>query len=367
MQKIVPAQVAVFGEAPWRDYTLFQIADSSYGGASGLEHQSSHVDIITPLAVGNPVLLSLYAHEVFHAWNVKRLRPADLVPYRYDREQPTEWLWVSEGITDYYADVSEVRGGVIDSMAFFRLTSGKMDEVGEAPPVSLEDASLSTWIHPTDGTEYIYYPKGSLAGFALDIVIRNMSDNRGSLDDVLRDLYNTTWRRGQGFTGEQFWEAVVRAAGGGAREFAEFNTRYIDGREPFPWSRLLPWAGMRLQADTTRQPRLGVFTGQDSTGIFVTDVEAGGTAAIAGLQAGDILVSVGEIPVRDETFGARYRARYGRESAATIPIVIRRAGTQMTLNGPLQFATNVARRIVADASASPKAVRVRNGILHGSR
>lgn len=366
LEKIIPAQVAVFREVPWRDYTIFQIADSSYRGASGLEHQSSHVDIITPRALGNPVLLSLYAHEIFHAWNVKRLRPADLVPYRYDAPQPTPWLWVSEGITDYYADVSEARAGVIDSSGFFRLTEGKMDEVDAAPVVSLEDASLSTWIHPRDPTEYIYYPKGSLAGLALDIMIRDRSDNRGSLDDVLRDLYNSTWKRGQGFTGEQFWNAVVRAAGGGREAFAEFNARYVDGREPFPWERLLPLAGMRLEADTTRLPRLGVFTTNDSAAVTVTDVEPGGTAALAGVRPGDILVSVGEIPVRDGSFGARYRARYGRESTSLgLPIIVRRDGQEVTLNGQLQFATNVERRVVADPAAPAKAVRARNGILRG--
>ncbi len=363
---IIPAQVAVFGEVPWQHYTIFQIADSSFGGASGLEHQNSHVDIITPLAIGNPLLLSLYAHEIFHAWNVKRLRPADLVPYRYDAPQPTPWLWVSEGITDYYADLSEVRGGVIDAEGFFALTAGKMNEVADAPAVSLEDASLNTWIHPRDPTEYIYYPKGSLAGMALDIMIRDMSDNRGSLDAVLRDLYVSTWKRGQGFTGEQFWTAVARAAGGGAQAFADFQARYIDGREPFPWARLLPLAGMRIDTDTTRLPRLGVFTAADSATMTVSDVDAGGTAALAGVQAGDVLVRVGDIPVSDDTFGARYRARYGRTAEGTmIPIVVRRDGRERTLTGPLQFATTVERRVSADPNANPKAVRVRRGMLGG--
>jgi predicted metalloprotease with PDZ domain len=365
LQRIIPAQVAVFGDTPWRDYTLFQIADSSFGGASGLEHQSSHVDVITPLAIGNPVLLSLYAHEVFHAWNVKRLRPADLFPYRYDAPQPTEWLWFSEGVTDYYADLTELRGGVIDSAMFMRLTTGKMEEVADAPPVSLEDASLSTWIHPQDGTQYIYYSKGSLAGLALDIMIRDRSDNRGSLDNVLRDLYQNTWKKGQGFTGEQFWSAVVRAAGGGAAEFAEFNRRHIDGREPFEWERLLPLAGMILRSDTMRVPRLGVYTATDSSGMTVTDIEPGSTAEIAGLRPGDILVSVGEIPFADESFGARYRARYGRAASAIIPMVIVRDGREMTLSGPLQFAEQVSREIIVDENAGAKATRIRSGLFHG--
>ncbi|MDQ2950748.1 MAG: hypothetical protein M3R54_00630, partial [Chloroflexota bacterium] len=103
LKRIIPVEAQVFGEVPWDSYSLLQIADSSYGGYSGLEHSSSHVDIVAPAFIGSDFQPSLYAHEIFHAWNVKRLRPAELVPYDYDRPQPTPWLWVSEGITDYYA------------------------------------------------------------------------------------------------------------------------------------------------------------------------------------------------------------------------------------------------------------------------
>ena len=84
LSKVVPAEAAVFGEMPWNSYTVLQVADSEFseGSAAGLEHQNSHLDIISSLVVGSPLLASLYAHEIFHAWNVKRLRPAEMVPYR---------------------------------------------------------------------------------------------------------------------------------------------------------------------------------------------------------------------------------------------------------------------------------------------
>jgi predicted metalloprotease with PDZ domain len=97
-----------------------------------------------------------------------------------DVPQPTPLLWVSEGITDYYADLALVRGGIVDSTIFLNITSGKIQNVAALPPVALEDASLSTWIEPTDGTSHIYYDKGSLAGLLLDILIRDASDNRRS-------------------------------------------------------------------------------------------------------------------------------------------------------------------------------------------
>src|SRR5688500_3783026 len=201
---------------------------------------------------------SLYAHEVFHAWNVKRLRPAELVPYRYDRPQPTTLLWVSEGVTDYYADLSLVRGQLSGPEGFYDATTTKIQSVDALPPIALEDASLSTWIHPVGGSADIYYNKGSLAGLLLDIMIRDASDNRRSLDDVMRDLYTTTARRRTGFTAAQVWAAASRAAGG--KSFDDFNRQYIDGREPYPWATILPLAGMRLAADSILTPQLGVTT-----------------------------------------------------------------------------------------------------------
>jgi len=361
LKKMVPPQVAVFGETPWDTYTVMQIADTSYQGASGLEHQNSHVDVITPLALGNPFLYSLYSHEIFHAFNVKRMRPSDLWPYRYDQAQPTEWLWVSEGITDYYGDLALVRGGVIDADGFYETTAGKMSEVMAAPPVSLEDASVSTWVHPVDGTGYIYYPKGSLAGLMYDILIRDASDNRASLDDVMRDVYQRSWKQGRGFTPEDWWGAIKRATGG--RDLDSIYTRYIDGREPFPWNRLLPLAGM--VATVQQAPRLGIASAPDSAGVRVTSVEPGSAGAEAGIRVGDYILAVGELTVGDANFGAQFRQRYGNAAeGSALPIRIRRGSETMTLNSRLRLAP-IGMQLRADPNASPKAVRIRNGILKG--
>src|SRR5918995_186875 len=193
ISRMIPPQAAVFGETPWDTYTNLLIFDRSYGGGSALEHANSHVGIYNPQFIGTPLLASITAHEIFHSWNVKRLRPSEMWPYRYDAAQQTTWLWVSEGITDYYADLALVRGGIVDSAQFMGLTNDKMTEVQQAPPTALEDASLSTWIGPTNGTRYLYYPKGSLAGFMLDILIRDASDNRRSLDDLMREVYRASY------------------------------------------------------------------------------------------------------------------------------------------------------------------------------
>src|SRR5205807_1352096 len=117
-RKIFPAHIAVFGEAPFRNYTVFQRSDTLVNGG-GLEHQSSQVDEVTTSQLDAGYIPGLYSHEAFHAWNVKRLRPADMVPYRYDDAQPTTWLWVSEGVTDYYGALALVRSGINADSAFY--------------------------------------------------------------------------------------------------------------------------------------------------------------------------------------------------------------------------------------------------------
>jgi predicted metalloprotease with PDZ domain len=308
--KMIPPEAAVFQETPWPHYTVMMIFDSAYGGGSALEHTNSHVGIYNPGFIGNPILASITAHEIFHAWNVKRLRPADMVPYRYDRSEPTVWLWVSEGITDYYADLAILRGGIITPEMFLSLTSDKIAKVSAAHPTALEDASLSTWIHPEDGSQYLYYPKGSLAGFMLDVMIRDASDNRQSLDGVMRDLYRTTYKAGRGFTSADWWRTVSRAAGG--KSFDDFYRKYVDGRDPYPWDQVLPLAGLRMVQDTVREPRIGIGTAQDSTGaVIVSRVLPGGAAEEAGVKSGDVLLALGDIAVTDPGFGKKLQERFG--------------------------------------------------------
>lgn len=363
IKAFVPTQARAFGETPWKHYSTLLIFEPSFGGGSALEHQNSHVGIYHPGFMGTPLLASITAHEIAHAWNVKRLRPAEMVPYRYDVPQPTTLLWVSEGITDYYADLALVRGGVIDSIVFLNITDGKRQQVADKVAVSLEDASLSTWIHPTDGTSDIYYDKGSLAGLLLDIQIRDASDNQKSLDDVMRSLYRSTYKAGKGFTPSQWWAAVTAAAGG--RSFGDFSARYIDGREPFPWATIGPLAGIRYSVDSMRVVRLGVNTLGDSIPVTVISVVDGGAAARAGVEAGDELLKVGDVEVKDQDFGLAFRARYASADGSIIPVVVRRGGAERTLQMVVRKELVTEARLEWDPNAGPKAARIRKGILTG--
>ncbi len=363
LKRIVPAEYNVFGELPWDTYTLMQITDSTAQGYSGLEHSNSHVDIVSPGFIGSDFQPSLYAHEIFHAWNVKRLRPADLTPYQYDRPQPTPWLWVSEGITDYYADLAEVRGGVVDHEGFYALTAGKIGEYAASIPFALEDASLNTWIHPTDGTGYSYYPKGSLAGLMLDISIRDASENKHSLDGVMKELYETTYKKGRGFTRADFWNSVKKAANG--RSFDVFEGLYVDGREPYPWPAMLRAVGLQLVPDSV--VRIGVTSAADPAGVVrIMEIQPGGSADRAGVHVGDELLKVGDIPVADADFGIKMRAQFqGRLAGSPLPIMVKRGADTLTLNGVLAY-VQAAPKITDDPAASAKAVKLREGILRGT-
>ena len=365
IEKTVPKMAAVFRETPWRTYCTLMVFTREVGGGSALEHSNSHVGIYNPGFVGNPLLASITDHEIFHAWNVKRLRPADMWPYDYSRAQPTPWLWVSEGITDYYADLALVRGGVVDSAGFLGLTDQKMQQIAEEPPTALEDASLTTWISPMDGSQYQYYPKGSLAGFLLDVLIRDASDNRRALDDVFRELYGAAYKKGRGFTGKDWWSAVSRAAGG--RSFTEFSEKYIDGREPFPWADVLPRAGLRIVSDTLREPRVGIGTGQDSSGAIVVQmVQPRSVAEAAGVKVGDQLLALGDIEIMDPSFGEAFRSRFGKSEGDSLRIKVRRGADTLTLHGTVKLSERVESRLDVDPKAGDKAARVRSGIFRGT-
>jgi predicted metalloprotease with PDZ domain len=364
LRKSVPPETAVFGEVPWSAYSVMQIADSTFRGMSALEHQNSNVGVVGTPYLDESFVPSVYAHEIFHAYNVKRLRPADMWPYRYDARQPTPWLWVSEGITDYYADLVMVRGGAITPADFRGLTHGKIDHVAQLPRVALEDASLQTWLRMRDGTQDIYYDKGSLAGLALDILIRDASDNAASLDDVMRGLYRSEYKAGRGFTADEWWGAVSRAAGGVS--FADFAARYVHGREPYPWDVWLPKAGWRLVTDTLIEARLGVVLAPDSTGLVVTVVDPRSVADLAGVRVGDVLEKVAGVLANDPGFFRKWSQAAGNTAGAPLDIEVRRSGRKLTLRGELRFVTLIHARVEDDATATSKAQRIRRGILTGS-
>jgi predicted metalloprotease with PDZ domain len=363
LSRVVEPLVDVFGEVPWTSYTVIQLASDDFPGMSALEHTESELAIVGAPYLDEPFVLAIHAHELAHAWNVKRLRPADLTPYRYDAAQPTPWLWVSEGLTDYYADLSLVRSGLVDEAGFLEATLTKIDNVANRPATSLEDASLQAWLGVVDGTADLYYDKGSLAGLALDILIRDATNNSSSLDDVMHDLWDRTWKEGRGFTFDDFWNAVARATRG--RAWGDFSRRYIDGREPFPWGNWLTRAGWQLRVDSLAEPRLGALLRPHEAGVLVSSVDKDGAGARAGLREGDVIVKIGGRSTLDPDFGNRWRTYWSARPGAQMPLEVRRGRDTLALTAIVETLSRVDRQIVPDPQASAKARRIRAGILAG--
>ena len=364
LSRSVPPIAQVFGEVPWTRYTVLQVIDSGYGGMSALEHTESELAIVAAEYLDEAFVTSVHAHEIVHAWNVKRLRPADLVPYRYDRAQPTAWLWMSEGITDYYADLALVRSGLIDEATFLGNTLGKIDHVANVPVIALEDASLQTWLGMSDGTADIYYDKGSLAGLALDILIRDASDGARSLDDVMRELWTGPTKAGRGFTPDEFWNAVTRAAGG--RAFGSFEQRYIDGRVVYPWTEWLPLAGWRIVEDSTTEPRLGALLRAHADGVRVEALDPQGAGDRAGLEVGDVITAIGGRSTLDPAFGDAWREFWGKRPGAAMTLDVKRDTRLLKIDVTVEVTTLIDRHIAPDPGASERARRIRAGILRGN-
>jgi predicted metalloprotease with PDZ domain len=179
----------------------------------------------------------------------------------------------------------------------------------------------------------------------------------------MRQSYQGTYKKGRGFTESDWWPEVTRAAGG--RSFADFQKRYIDGREPYALDRILPLAGMKVILDSLGEPRLGIQSTADSSGIVVAGLVPGGAAQEAGVQVGDRLLALGDLSVNNPDFGPAFRSRYGRQDGTPLPIKVRRGADTLALNGKVRLALRLERRIEADPGASAKALRIRNGIFRG--
>jgi predicted metalloprotease with PDZ domain len=199
----------------------------------------------------------------------------------------------------------------------------------------------------------------------LDIMVRDATDNARSLDDVMKRMYDESYRQGKGFTESEWWSALRSISG--LDSFRDFHDAFIDGREDFPWDELLPLAGLELARETNKVARVGISTQSNETGVHITSVVPGSSAAGAGVMVGDNLIGLGGRPVESASFGAQFRSRFAGEPAGTpVEYEVLRDGAELTLQGELKFADVTTATLGEDPEAGPKAVRVRNGLLTGA-
>jgi predicted metalloprotease with PDZ domain len=326
VQKIVAAEVELMGgEIPYHDYTFILHLRSNAGG--GLEHLNSTAlgyprfgFRIRPTEGSNSAgpnaaqpergyegFLGLVAHEFFHLWNVKRIRPDALGPFDYTQENYTKLLWAAEGITDYYADIALRRAGLISDKDYLAGEARAIQTLQETPGrlvQSAEEASFDSWIkyyRPDENSvnsQVSYYEKGALLGLLLDLEIRKRSNGTKSLDDVMRYHFNEFYKKGRNYTPQDFQKTCELMAGS---SLDQFFSRSVRGREELDYDAALNAAGLRLDtkngADRARgrtesKDFFGADLSQQADRLMITRVYAGSPAYQQGLNAGDQIVAV---------------------------------------------------------------------------
>jgi predicted metalloprotease with PDZ domain len=372
VSRMAPVQNRIMGEAPYDVYTIFfNVIHEPVDFGGGLEHSFSQYDIMPANAFADLVsgklgdfMYPLMSHEFFHLWNVKRIRPVEMWPYNYETEQYTPLLWWSEGVTDYYADLTNIRSGLWSTNEFLANAGSDIGQIEATPePWSVEDGSEATWINEVYiNSSQLYYPKGSVIGFLMDITIRDATDNAHNLDEVMRALYTRYYKQGRGFSTTDLL-SELRAAG--MPDVDTFYRRYIDGREPLPYDSVFAKAGLRLRRETG--PLLGVATQATAEGESqVTGVVPGSAAAAAGVQPNDILASVGDIRVTsDATWAQSFRARYRGKAGQPLTLGVRRGGQTLTLTTTVREGPIGAGVLERVSNPTAKQAKIWQGLATG--
>ncbi len=326
---ICEAQIKFFGgPAPVDRYVfMVMIVGDGYGG---LEHRAStallitreHLPIVGDDSVNDKYLsfLGLCSHEYFHTWNVKRIKPAEFVPYKLEEESYTQLLWFFEGITSYYDDLFLIRTGLISQQQYFDLMSKTITRIqrGSGRMIqSVTDSSLDAWnkFYKQDSNApnaiVSYYAKGALVSLCLDAQIRQATNGQKSLDDLMRLLW-ARWLDNKQGLGEREPEQLASEIAG--KDLSEFFAKALYTTEELPVEESLNYLGVDVHwrarkslSDTgggkpndendAPSPWLGANVDGPSGKVSVTHVFAGGAALAAGLAPGDTIIAIDNIIV----------------------------------------------------------------------
>lgn len=379
IEKIVRAETSLWGPPEFDEYTfLVHFAADDHSG-DGMEHLTS-TQVIESGALADPGIfedtLDTVAHEFFHVWNVKRLRPYELGPWDFTRPLATHGLWVAEGFTNYYGHLMLRRAGLWDDSRFLSREAQTITGVERAPGNRLMSAEESSLVAPfiddaahaqltnLENTSISYYPKGELIGMVLDLVVRGRSKGKASLDDIMRRMYdefylkspnNSYYLKGRGYHTEDVQRVAGEVAGFSLEEFFD---KYIKGVEALPYEEALSYAGLRLVKAQSKEPfNAGMSLQFDGPHEAVIDtVRNNSPAEAAGLQSGDEILSVAGKPA-SKTSWLQSLGRY--KSGDSVPVVARRnrqtIKASIVLDQPDRFEYRIEER--PDATAEQKALR----------
>lgn len=313
MTKIITSTKAVWGGMPYRRYVFLLHCTPTSGG--GTEHLNSTIMGIRPNVFKNPDsyrgFLGLVAHEYFHTWNVKQLRPKGITPYDFTKENYTGELWISEGTTSYYDEIILVRSGLKTPEKHFETIQAMIQNDRQRPGnavQSLTESSFDAWIKHSRGTqqsyntESDYYDKGAAVSMLLDLEIRNGTANAHSLDDVLRTLA-ARYPLGGGYVQEDVLRTIHDVTG---EDMGGFFTDYVSGIAELPWERTLAHAGLQVtRRDSVPKPWIGLGTSDADGRTRVNRVPAGSPAYDAGFDIGDEIVALDGLRARSSDIADR--------------------------------------------------------------
>jgi predicted metalloprotease with PDZ domain len=365
LKRICEYELKLMGKAPYARYTfVLHIGKAAAGAGGGMEHADS-----TAISVpSGDSLPGIAAHEFFHLWNVKRIRPATLYPVDYTKEQYTRALWFAEGVTSTYGSYTMERSGLWTKQQLYHDLSEQITEL-EARPAnrwqSAEQSSLDAWLekYPLyENPEFSvsYYTKGQILGVLLDILIRDRTENQKSLDDVLREMNNDFGVPGKPYRDSLDVQLTAEKVAGGS--FEDFFKHYVAGASLLPYQAIFPLAGLELRQTTRQHAALGFAAeGAPKGPLVVRTVDTNSAAAEAGLQTGDLIVkwNGGEPPRRSNDWLRQHKA------GELLHLVVRREGAELKIDFLLSEITETFYDLAEDSHAGDKARHIREGLLHG--
>jgi predicted metalloprotease with PDZ domain len=364
LRDITKYEVQLMRGAPFRQYTFFfHFGPYPDVGGGGMEH----ANCTAISAASGDAAASVTAHEFFHAWNVKRIRPQSLEPVDYTKEMYTRALWFAEGVTSTYGSFTLERSGIWTKDKWYVDLAQQVCELQSRPArkwQSVEESSLDTWFDKYDAYNLAdrsisYYNKGQLIGDMLDLAIREATDNHKSLDDVLRRL-NDLAKQGKFYNESAGIRSVVEEVSGASVE--DFFRRYVSGLDEIPYDQFFAHAGLSLKNEFRQSADAGFLVGRSPEGPTVVAVSPGSAAQAAGLRVDDILVELNGAPISGR-ISAWMRERTPGE---TIKVKVRRDGEERELSFAVGSREENHCTVVEVAHPTEKQLRIRTGLLRGT-
>ena len=365
MAKIVEQETAVFGENPNKHYVF--IVQNYFRGGGGLEHLSSTTLGFSRDSYANENgyrnFLSLVAHEHFHLWNVKRLRPIVLGPFDYDNENYTTDLWIAEGFTAYYQNIILRHAGLITPEIYLDAVAGGFNTIENTPGAKIQtlaESSFDAWIkayRPNENsanTGISYYDKGAVVAMMLDLEIINDSKGQYALDDVMKYMYDTYYKlKKRGYTDTEFKQGLEKFAG---RNLDDFYSKYVYGLTAIDYDQYLSYAGYKITDElaTNNDPSLGIGIATNNGKKIVSTVARGSAGWIDGINVNDELTAIDGQPITDVATMLN-----GKKPGDKISLDVNRDGLPMVLSVTLLRNLRVKYKVEELPNATPQQLLVR--------